>query len=81
MLDGGDQRRQRRRGRSKGLGLLSFSIMQPLERMAELISAYREAQTNPTPITRITTNKVAAYTLVHCADTMARPRRTASGSR
>ena len=55
----------------KGLGLLSFSIMQPIERMADQIRQYREAAENPTPITRVVTNKVAAYTLVHCADTMA----------
>ena len=32
---------------------------------------YREAGSRATPITRVTTNRVAAYTLVHCADTMA----------
>src|SRR5581483_7099071 len=55
---------------SLGLGLLSFSIMQPIKKMANQIKQYREAAANPTPITRVTTNKVAAYTLVHCADTM-----------
>ena len=54
---------------SKGLGLLSFSIMQPLEKMAKHIAAYREAQKTAVPITRVHTNKVAAYTLVHCAET------------
>ena len=52
-----------------GLGLLSFSILQPIQRMAEHIRQYREAAADPTPITGVTTNKVAAYTLVHCADT------------
>ena len=56
---------------SKGLGLLSFSILQSVEAMAEQIRQYREAAANPTPITRVTTNKVAAYTLVHCTPTMA----------
>jgi alkanesulfonate monooxygenase SsuD/methylene tetrahydromethanopterin reductase-like flavin-dependent oxidoreductase (luciferase family) len=51
-----------------GLGLLSFSIMQPIERMAEHIAQYREAAKDPTPITRVTTNECAAYTLVHCVD-------------
>ena len=55
----------------KGLGLLSFSIMQPIERMAQQIEQYRKAAANPKPLTRVTTNKVAAYTLVHCTDTMA----------
>jgi alkanesulfonate monooxygenase SsuD/methylene tetrahydromethanopterin reductase-like flavin-dependent oxidoreductase (luciferase family) len=53
-----------------GLGLLSFAIMQPLERMAEHIRDYRAAQENVTPLTRVVNNRVAAYTLVHCADTM-----------
>jgi alkanesulfonate monooxygenase SsuD/methylene tetrahydromethanopterin reductase-like flavin-dependent oxidoreductase (luciferase family) len=54
-----------------GLGLLSFAILQPLESMAEHIRQYREAAANPTPITRVTQDRVAAYTLVHCADSMA----------
>jgi alkanesulfonate monooxygenase SsuD/methylene tetrahydromethanopterin reductase-like flavin-dependent oxidoreductase (luciferase family) len=53
-----------------GLGLLSFSILQPIQKMAEHIRLYREAAADPTPITRVTNNKVAAYTLVHCADSM-----------
>jgi len=43
--------------------------MQPLERMAEHIRDYRTAAENPEPITRVVNNRVAAYTLVHCADT------------
>jgi alkanesulfonate monooxygenase SsuD/methylene tetrahydromethanopterin reductase-like flavin-dependent oxidoreductase (luciferase family) len=54
-----------------GLGLLSFSIMQPLETLAKVIREYREAGKNATPLTEVSTNKVAAYTLVHCADSMA----------
>jgi alkanesulfonate monooxygenase SsuD/methylene tetrahydromethanopterin reductase-like flavin-dependent oxidoreductase (luciferase family) len=55
------------------LGLLSFSIMQPLDKMAAQIKAYREAWNSPEskPISDVSTNKVAAYTLVHCAETMA----------
>jgi alkanesulfonate monooxygenase SsuD/methylene tetrahydromethanopterin reductase-like flavin-dependent oxidoreductase (luciferase family) len=52
------------------MGLLSFSIMQPITKMAEHIRQYREGAKNPTPLTEVTTNKVAAYTLVHCADSM-----------
>ncbi len=51
-----------------GLGLLSFSIMQPLETMAQVIRDYRAASADPKPLTQVTTNKVAAYTLVHCAE-------------
>src|SRR5207245_11083501 len=51
---------------SLGLGLLSFSILQPIEKMAEHIRQYRLAAETARPITRVRTNKVAAYTLVHC---------------
>src|SRR4029078_6838107 len=53
------------------LSLLSFSIMQPLDKMAAQIKAYREAWNSPEakPISDVATNKVAAYTLVHCAET------------
>jgi len=54
-----------------GLGLLSFSIMQPLDKMAEAVRDYRAASARAVPLTGVRTNKVAAYTLVHCADTMA----------
>ena len=53
-----------------GLGLLSFSIMQPLEKMASQIRAYRAAQKRAKPLTDVSTNRVAAYTLVHCADSL-----------
>jgi alkanesulfonate monooxygenase SsuD/methylene tetrahydromethanopterin reductase-like flavin-dependent oxidoreductase (luciferase family) len=56
---------------SLGLGMLSLSIMQPLDKLARQVQQYRAAAADPTPITRVTTNKVAAYTLVHCADSMA----------
>ncbi|WP_330295343.1 LLM class flavin-dependent oxidoreductase [Streptomyces sp. NBC_00503] len=48
-----------------GLGLLSFSIMQPLEAMARQVAAYRTAAAAPRPLTDVTTDRVAAYTLVH----------------
>jgi alkanesulfonate monooxygenase SsuD/methylene tetrahydromethanopterin reductase-like flavin-dependent oxidoreductase (luciferase family) len=53
------------------LGLLSFSIMQPLEKMASQIAAYRDAWASheSKPVSEVSTNKVAAYTLVHCTDT------------
>jgi alkanesulfonate monooxygenase SsuD/methylene tetrahydromethanopterin reductase-like flavin-dependent oxidoreductase (luciferase family) len=53
-----------------GLGLLTFAIMQPVEKLASHIRQYRDAAANATPITRVKTNKVAAYTLVHCAESM-----------
>ncbi|MGH2725815.1 MAG: LLM class flavin-dependent oxidoreductase [Actinomycetota bacterium] len=54
-----------------GLGLLSFAIMQPLQKMGEHIRDYRAAQENVRPLTRVVNNRVAAYTLVHCADSFA----------
>ncbi len=50
------------------LGLLCFSIMQPLDKLASLIDAYREEQKTATPLTSVATNKVGVYTLVHCTE-------------
>ena len=55
---------------ANGLGMLSFSIMQPLEQMARQVVAYRKAASTAKPLTDVTTNRVAAYTLVHCAESM-----------
>jgi alkanesulfonate monooxygenase SsuD/methylene tetrahydromethanopterin reductase-like flavin-dependent oxidoreductase (luciferase family) len=55
-----------------GLGLLSFSILQPLAAMAAAIERYRGAIADTEPITRVVNNRVGAYTLVHCAESMAR---------
>lgn len=51
-----------------GLGLLCFSIMQPLEKLAGLIQIYREEQKNAVPVSHVHTNKVGVYTLVHCTE-------------
>lgn len=53
-----------------GLGLLSFAILQPLDAMEAHIRQYREAIADPEPITRAVNDRVASYTLVHCADSM-----------
>jgi alkanesulfonate monooxygenase SsuD/methylene tetrahydromethanopterin reductase-like flavin-dependent oxidoreductase (luciferase family) len=50
------------------MGLLSLSIMLPVENLAVQVQEYRRAAADPEPLTRVTTNKVASYTLVHCAD-------------
>lgn len=50
-----------------GLGLLCFSILQPLSKLHEILEVYREAQKSANPLTRVHTNKVGSYTLVHCA--------------
>ena len=51
-----------------GCGLLCFSIMQPLDRLREVIDSYRLAQQRAVPLTGVHTNKVGVYTLVHCAE-------------
>jgi alkanesulfonate monooxygenase SsuD/methylene tetrahydromethanopterin reductase-like flavin-dependent oxidoreductase (luciferase family) len=51
-----------------GVGLLCFSIMQPLDRLKTIIDAYREEQRSAQPITSVHTNKVGVYTLVHCTE-------------
>lgn len=51
-----------------GLGLLCFSILQPLGKLKPLIDLYRKAQESAKPLTRVHTNKVGIYTLVHCAE-------------
>src|SRR5690606_17069429 len=54
-----------------GLGLLCFSIMQPLSKIGEILDVYRTAQKTAQPLTGVTTNKVGTYTLVHCAKSRA----------
>jgi len=54
-----------------GLGLLSFTTLRPLGDLKRQVDLYREAAKNPTPITGVTQNKIASYTLVHCAESMA----------
>ena len=51
-----------------GLGLLSLSIMRPIEQLAAQIEGYRAASRRAKPLTRVHNERVAAYTLVHCAD-------------
>lgn len=54
-----------------GLGLLHLSLVQPVEKMAGTIAAYRAAQATARPenmLTRVKNDRVGAYTLVHCYD-------------
>jgi len=54
-----------------GLGLLSFTTLKPLEELKKQVDQYRAAAANPQPLTNVTQNKIASYTLVHCTPTMA----------
>jgi len=54
-----------------GLGLLSFALLQPVEKMAEHIQAYRNAQAiarEQDMLTRVRNDRVGVYTLVHAYD-------------
>ena len=51
-----------------GLGLLSFTIMQPIKSMARLVAAYKEEQANQEPVADVVNNRAACYTLVHVVD-------------
>jgi alkanesulfonate monooxygenase SsuD/methylene tetrahydromethanopterin reductase-like flavin-dependent oxidoreductase (luciferase family) len=51
-----------------GLGMLSLSILQPVEKLALQVAEYRQAVGTGTPLTRVVNNRVAAYTLVHCVE-------------
>ena len=52
-----------------GLGLLSFALMQPVEKMAGHINLYRKGQSEcDAPLTTFKNDRVGAYTLVHCTD-------------
>ena len=55
-----------------GLGLLCFSILQPLSKLGGVIASYAQAQQRAKPLTRVHTNKVGIYTLVHCAKSRTR---------
>jgi alkanesulfonate monooxygenase SsuD/methylene tetrahydromethanopterin reductase-like flavin-dependent oxidoreductase (luciferase family) len=58
-----------------GLGMLSLTIVQPVEELARRIARYRELSQNAVPLTRVKNTQVAAYTLVHCASDMAQAER------
>lgn len=54
-----------------GLGLLSLSIMQPIEKMAGIVQSYKAAQALARAedmLTRVKNDRVAVYTLVHLYD-------------
>jgi alkanesulfonate monooxygenase SsuD/methylene tetrahydromethanopterin reductase-like flavin-dependent oxidoreductase (luciferase family) len=54
-----------------GCGLLCFSLFQPLSKLQPVIDVYRKAQEKAKPLTRVHTNKVGIYTLVHCVESRA----------
>lgn len=55
-----------------GLGMLSLTIVQPVDVLAKRIARYRELSKQATPLTRVHNTRVAPYTLVHCTPDMAK---------
>ncbi|HTK65588.1 MAG TPA: LLM class flavin-dependent oxidoreductase [Pseudonocardia sp.] len=50
----------------KGLGLLSFTLMLPVEELASRIALYREGIKHAEPVGHFVNDQVAAMTMVHC---------------
>jgi alkanesulfonate monooxygenase SsuD/methylene tetrahydromethanopterin reductase-like flavin-dependent oxidoreductase (luciferase family) len=53
---------------SRGLGLLAFAVNQPLEELKALFDAYRGSVSTDNPVTGRCNDRIAAYTIVHCAE-------------
>jgi len=51
-----------------GLGMLAMSILNPLEKVAELVASYRAAHRNCNPLTDVINSNAAVYTLVCCVE-------------
>jgi len=64
----------------KGLGLLSLTLLVPLEEVHRRIEAYRDAIKNPEPAGKFVNNRTAVFTVVHCAETDAQARKNAEES-
>lgn len=52
-----------------GLGLLSFTVMAPLDDLADRVATYKDALTRATPLGKFINPQVATYTQIHCAET------------
>jgi alkanesulfonate monooxygenase SsuD/methylene tetrahydromethanopterin reductase-like flavin-dependent oxidoreductase (luciferase family) len=52
-----------------GLGLLSFTVMAPLEDLRVRMDAYRDGLSRAQPIGKRANPQAATYTQIHCADT------------
>lgn len=66
---------------SRGIGLLSFTVGNAPEDLAERVAAYRKGQADcTTPIGKFRNDQVATFTMVHCADTNEKAREDAEES-
>jgi alkanesulfonate monooxygenase SsuD/methylene tetrahydromethanopterin reductase-like flavin-dependent oxidoreductase (luciferase family) len=55
---------------NNGLGMLSLTLVRPVDELAQRIKRYRELIKDAKPLTKFVNNKVVPYTLVHCAPDM-----------
>jgi alkanesulfonate monooxygenase SsuD/methylene tetrahydromethanopterin reductase-like flavin-dependent oxidoreductase (luciferase family) len=55
-----------------GLGLLSFTVAHSIDSLAERIALYHEGLRSARPVTRAVNDRVAAYTMVYCAESTER---------
>jgi alkanesulfonate monooxygenase SsuD/methylene tetrahydromethanopterin reductase-like flavin-dependent oxidoreductase (luciferase family) len=60
-----------------GMGLLSLTIMLPLEELANRIALYKHGIQNVQPVGKFVNDKAAGFTLVYCAEDSARAREEA----
>ena len=64
----------------RGLGLLSFTVGVPPEELAERIALYRQGIAEAAPVGKFVNEKVATFTMVHCAESDAEAERDARES-
>jgi alkanesulfonate monooxygenase SsuD/methylene tetrahydromethanopterin reductase-like flavin-dependent oxidoreductase (luciferase family) len=66
---------------SRGIGLLSFTVGNPPEQLAERLENYRKGQAAcTTPVGKFRNSTAATFTMVHCADTNERAKEEAAES-
>ncbi len=66
---------------SRGIGLLSFTVGNPPETLAERLDAYRKGQAACSePVGKFRNSRAATFTMVHCADTNERAKAEADES-
>ena len=61
----------------KGLGLLSLTMLVPLEELASRIALYRAGIAEATPVGKFVNDRAGTFTLVHCAETTKEAQATA----
>ena len=52
----------------KGMGLLSLTLILPLEEMQQRIALYKEGIASATPVGKFVNDKAGVFTMVHVAE-------------